>query len=464
MKEEENKKPIRKHIERRVRLSDTYIKSLRGRNKLYSEGDSEQVGLRLYVQPSGSKTFYYAYKPLNHKNWVRFKVGNFNVINVIQARNKAKKYAAAILEGKDPVLVKRELKQEPTLIEFIEDDFYVKRLLRSFGYKPSTVKTIKTFFKCWIKQKTTDVKIRQVQKDNPFSLQHKKLSSITPGDIRKLHNIIGIKSPVVADKTIDYLKVLMNYAIELKLLHTNPVTIKNKERFGDKEDNRILTKEQKETVLSIAWKLDKRTGKLNYNYYESKGLSVVACCIIAFWLTTPRRNISEGNSIRWKQISFPTKKIAFGDSKVGQMTYDLGPRTLGILKVIYGERLTDGPLKWRPETKEYVFPSDRFGKKNCLGKENKTPYVKDIRGTWARVLKMANVEYMPPKQSRHTVLTHLLSSSKNIMVAKDAAGHQNLKTTMRYAKILNEDVVSALDKMDQVEEKKSEVLEFKKNV
>ena len=48
------------------------------------------------------------------------------------------------------------------------------------------------------------------------------------------------------------------------------------------------------------------------------------------------------------------------------------------------------------------------------------------------------------------------------MVVKDAAGHRNLKTTMRYAKILNEDVVSALNKMDQVEEKKSEILEFKK--
>ena len=33
------------------------------------------------------------------------------------------------------------------------------------------------------------------------------------------------------------------------------------------------------------------------------------------------------------------------------------------------------------------------------------------------------------------------------MVVKDAAGHRNLKTTMRYAKILNEDVVSALNKV-----------------
>ena len=48
------------YVERRVKLNDTYIKKLKRKSKLYSIGDSEMVGLRLYVQPSGSKTFYYA--------------------------------------------------------------------------------------------------------------------------------------------------------------------------------------------------------------------------------------------------------------------------------------------------------------------------------------------------------------------------------------------------------------------
>jgi site-specific recombinase XerD len=75
---------------------------------------------------------------------------------------------------------------------------------------------------------------------------------------------------------------------------------------------------------------------------------------------------------------------------------------------------------------------------------------------------MAQIEYIPPKQCRHTFLTLLLHKSKNIMVVKEAAGHSQLKTTNRYAKILNEDVVSGLEKMDQEEVKESKVLEFKK--
>ena len=64
----DQKKKRVKHVERRKRFGDTYIKSLKPKDKLYSIGDSEVVGLRIYAEVSGTKTFYYAYKPLNQKN------------------------------------------------------------------------------------------------------------------------------------------------------------------------------------------------------------------------------------------------------------------------------------------------------------------------------------------------------------------------------------------------------------
>ena len=131
----------RTHVDRRVKLNDTFIKSLKRRNKLYSFGDSEMVGLRLYVEKTGTKTFYYTYRPKNEKNFIRYKIGSFNILNVKQARDHAKKYAALIPEGKDPVQVKRELKVELTLNELIEQ-FYSKRFNRNYGYKPNTIVTM----------------------------------------------------------------------------------------------------------------------------------------------------------------------------------------------------------------------------------------------------------------------------------------------------------------------------------
>jgi len=49
------KKMVIKHVERRVRLSDSHIKKLRPKDKLFSVGDSEVPGLRIYVETSGSQ-------------------------------------------------------------------------------------------------------------------------------------------------------------------------------------------------------------------------------------------------------------------------------------------------------------------------------------------------------------------------------------------------------------------------
>ena len=78
-------KEIRKHVERRVKLNDTNIKKLRPKDKIYSVGDSEMVGLRLYVRTSGSKIYYYCYKPKNEKNWVRYNVGNFKILELVSS-------------------------------------------------------------------------------------------------------------------------------------------------------------------------------------------------------------------------------------------------------------------------------------------------------------------------------------------------------------------------------------------
>ena len=376
-------------------------------------------------------------------------------------RNKARKFAAALLEGKDPVQVKRELKAELILKELIEQ-FYSKRFNRNYGYKPKTIETVKTCFKVWVFQKTISPAVLKVQKDNPYSLQHKKISSITKEDIKGLHNIIRIKSPSVANKVIKFLSVVFNYSVEEKMLSKNPVEMKQKEMAADKEDNRILTESQRQTLINVVWKIDRRTGKINYNYYKERELNLVGCCIIAFWLLTGRRNVSEGNKIKWKQISLPTKKIFFADSKVGQKEYDLGPKAMELLKVIYSERLTEGPLLWKEGTKDYVFPSYKYGMNSSKGERCTKPYFRYLRKTWKRVLKMAQIEYIPPKQCSHTFLTLLLDKTKNIMVVKKAAGHSNVRTTERYAKILNKEVVAGLDKMDQEEVKESKVLEFKK--
>ena len=347
-------------------------------------------------------------------------------------------------------------------MEELIQQFYKNSFSNNYGYKAKTIKTVKTCFNVWLFKRSINPAVLKVQKENPYSIQHKKISHITKEDIKGLHNIIRIKSPAVANKVIKFLNVVFKYGVEVGELLKNPIKMKKKEWSPDKEDNRIITESQRENLLSIVLKTDGRTGKIHYNYFTEKSLNLVPCLIIAWWLLTGRRNISEGNKIKWKQISFPLKKISFEDSKVGAKTYNIGPNALKLLQLIHQERLTPGPLLWKEHTKDYVFPSYNYGKKNSKGEKCTKGYIGSVRRTWVRVLKMANIDYIPPKQCRHTFLTLLLDKSKNIMVVKKAAGHSNVKTTERYAKILDTEVVSGLEKMDRVEVKESKVLKFEK--
>ena len=100
---------IKTHAERRIKLNDTIIKKLKvgykdGKKIVSSVGDSEVPGLRIYVEKSGSKSFYFCYKANNQRHTVRYPIGNFTITNIPVARDKARKYAVAIVDGKDCVM------------------------------------------------------------------------------------------------------------------------------------------------------------------------------------------------------------------------------------------------------------------------------------------------------------------------------------------------------------------------
>ena len=52
-------RPRKKMSEMRSHLTDTLVKNLPKKHKQYSIGDNEIVGLRVFVYPSGIKTYHY---------------------------------------------------------------------------------------------------------------------------------------------------------------------------------------------------------------------------------------------------------------------------------------------------------------------------------------------------------------------------------------------------------------------
>ena len=81
--------------DKRKHLSDKYIKSLSFRGKTYSVGDDTVIGLRIFVNKGGTKTFYY----VNSAKEIKERIEYFPTINVTKARDEAKLIAAKVLSG-----------------------------------------------------------------------------------------------------------------------------------------------------------------------------------------------------------------------------------------------------------------------------------------------------------------------------------------------------------------------------
>jgi len=458
---EETKKEKKKLTDRRVLLSNRYIESLKPRGKRYSEGDTEVIGLRIFVFEGGQKTFYYSYTAKNKDQGLE-KLGFFGSVNLKEARNAARKIAKEVMEGRSPIEIKISRSNELTVGELV--DVFSDRELKAPKYKSSTQSKWRTNIKCWIFQKSKDPIIRVMYAKRKLKICNKKLSECNKEFLKEFHTWIGSKSESQANALIEMLSVIFNWSIEQKYQKENPAQFKKDELYDKKEDNRILTKAQMKAVLNYALRYDeRRESRLNMNYYEEKRLDIVSCSLIAYALLTPRRYRSEGGSIMWKQLSFAEKKLYLEDSKVGQMEYKLGKKVLKLLQAIKAEKFEpNSPFQYNDERNSYVFPSKWFGMINNQGKKNTRPWLYSVKGTWSRILKNLGITYIPMYNCRHTYLTHALSKTKNILMVSKLGGHTQIKTTQRYAKILGEDVDAALELIDSEVEEAPKVVQFKK--
>ena len=120
--------------DKRKHLSDKYIKSLSFRGKTYSVGDDTVIGLRIFVNKGGTKTFYY----INSAKEIKERIEYFPTINVTKARDEAKLIAAKVLSGASSSQIKRDRKTELTAAEVFKQ--YMDERVHPPQYAEGTIK------------------------------------------------------------------------------------------------------------------------------------------------------------------------------------------------------------------------------------------------------------------------------------------------------------------------------------
>lgn len=431
------------------KLTDAIVRS-------YNRLDKDQIipgdfpGLYLWVLKSGVKTWKYQQRIKGKKYPYRKTLGKYPTVGVNEALARAKQLSHKIYGGIDP---REEIKLEALNIQMgvAIKKYYQELLTESNQYRSSTIKGVKAIFNPWIFRSTYDKNILG-RLENVEDIQYKKLSMITSKMVRDLYKAAGSKSPIVANRLIEYLRLFWNDFVKGP---DNPFIMDSKKKYEENEYLDYLDEQELQKVMATAVQVDQRSGRLLTSHYRSNRLNPVSCMAIAVLLTTGRRT-GEVTSLKWSNYPMTgVKRLELEKTKTSKKnklkTFKLGDDAVKILNHIAVDRLNNPESAFYydigDERNNFIFPSRDFGKLIGKGRKGTTHHILDCSKTWDKLLKMSGVvRPMKLYATRHTFATNFYAKTKDIKGGSAALGVTE-KTFLKYAKLMSNAVVDGTNKI-----------------
>lgn len=351
--------------------------------------DTQVPELGLMIQKTGHKSFFWFRKVRGVGTWKT--IGAVSDISLEQARDAARQYSTDVsrwklqnYEGDGPF---EKRKGEPTFDELVEA--YVERQVKPHAKRPvSAEKSVRGAIGFYLK----DWKAR-------------RLSAIKRADVRKLHEGLGATHKYTANRCVQLVRLLFNFAVEAELYKgENPAS--RLKLFHEAPRTRFLQPDELARLFA-ALRND-----------PSVDLKDFVC--LALWTGARKSDIF---SMRWENVSLDDNRWTVPDPK-NRKPYiiPLTPESVKVLK---------DRLKMRRNNNPWVFPS--YGKSG---------HVEDLKGRWRELLKRAKITNLRIHDLRRTQGSWQAGAGVPLQVIGKSLGHSSLAATQVYAQ-LNLDPVRA---------------------
>ena len=154
--------------------------------------------------------------------------------------------------------------------------------------------------------------------------------------------------------------------------------------------------------------------------------------------------LKECVTLRWSEVNFGTKQIVRVGKRGRRVVF---PITDAIREILF-------PL--RGQHPEFVFTYVAVYGNKRLGIVRGQRYPLSYNGTktvWQRIRADAGVKDFRFHDYRHDFGTKLLRDSGNLKLVQKAMNHADIKSTLRYAHVLDEDVAAAVQRLAESREK-----------
>ena len=370
----------------RRRLTDAAIARLRAREREYTVWDSAVPGLGVRVRPTGGKSYVLLRQPPTGSRRVSLGAVSTKGIDEIRRECHARR---ALPEPGQPGKPEENV---PLFRDFVEGPWKEAHFDR---YKPSTRKCTRIFL------------TRQLLP----AFGSKPLDRIVPAQVRRWFDSYSRTAPGGANRTLDILQQIMNFAIARGHIETNPT--RGVKRNRRTPLTRFLSRDE----------IGRLHGPLDEHAERGEESRKQADIIRLLLLTGCRKGEIVG--LRWSEVRADALELA--DSKTGPRRVPLNSPARRIL-----ERQPRGQSP-------FVFPSPR---------DPSRPHSDDL-GLWYLVRREVGIEDVRLHDLRHTHASHAVMNGVPVPVVSRLLGHSNVSMTLRYAHLGDRDIEKAAERVGQ---------------
>jgi len=299
-------------------LTDTKIRNLKRKNKLYRIADSQ--GLTLEINPNGSKLWRHRYRFNNRATMMS--LGPYPLVSLLEARQARDKNKQLLLKGINPKQIKDELKPR---IKATFEEMFLKWINKnknqwSIGYVEDTIQRSNNY----LMPKLGKLPIEDIKSSEIRNL----LLKIQ--DTGKLDMLKKVKS---------ILNGVFKYSVGMDIVKINPVRDLPNEIFQRKVEKHYATITDPKEIPWLLEKLEQHEGT-----YEVRAALVIAPHVFL--------RPSELTELEWNEIDFDERLIRINKERMKTKKPHLVPMSRQVFKALQNLRNVNNDS-------DYVFPTSR---------------------------------------------------------------------------------------------------------
>ena len=331
-------------------------------------------------------------------------------LNVKMARRLAEAVNVQLDSGLNPAETKRKARGELTLGQLFT------RYIEDYA-KPKGIKTIKgtteTFQRYLGQLPDLPIKKHGVKRTKPaFSVnwEHRKLSTITQDEVRRLHAAIGReRAGATANRVIELLGRLYGKAADWGEF-TGKAPTDGQDSFKEVKRDRFIVHGE----MPAFWKA----------LYEDPSQDFQDLVVLSL-LAGARK--SNNHAMRWDEIDMDAHEWRVPDSKNGEaLRIVLVPEAMAILE---RRRLANPTAKW-------VFPSET----------SESGHIENMKHRWTALRKRAGLTTLWMHDLRRSLGSWQARTGASMIVIGKSLGHKSQQATAIYARLDTDPVREAVER------------------